>query len=215
MNQLLEAVGGITNYSSGNINNCCNNANISLKVTEGVSVSVGGICSSNGVDSTINGCYNTAKIEGYYEDGIMYVGGIMGNSSSSSGINRVINCYNIGKLSGESKTLRIGGIVGYLFSTVENCYNIAEIEGKATEELFLGMVVGRTFDSNAIVNNCYYKKIGTLTGIGNRNDTESMAQNEETMKSESFVQLLNQDAENIWKQDINNINNGYPILSWE
>ena len=35
------------------------------------------------------------------------------------------------------------------------------------------------------------------------------------MKSPDFVDLLNKDQEGSpWKQDTNNINNGYPILSW-
>ena len=36
------------------------------------------------------------------------------------------------------------------------------------------------------------------------------------MKSEEFVDLLNEGQnEKPWKQDTNNINDGYPILSWQ
>ena len=36
---------------------------------------------------------------------------------------------------------------------------------------------------------------------------------EEEMKSEDFVDLLNENAgENIWKKDIENVNDGYPIF---
>ena len=37
---------------------------------------------------------------------------------------------------------------------------------------------------------------------------------EEEMRQDSFVELLN-NGESNWKKDINNINNGYPILSFE
>ena len=41
-----------------------------------------------------------------------------------------------------------------------------------------------------------------------------MQKTEEEMKQDSFVELLN-NGESNWKKDVNNINNGYPILSWE
>ena len=42
------------------------------------------------------------------------------------------------------------------------------------------------------------------------------AKTETEMKSEEFVTLLNEGQDGTpWKQDTNNINNGFPILSWQ
>ena len=35
------------------------------------------------------------------------------------------------------------------------------------------------------------------------------------MKNRDFLQLLNKNTPNAYKEDVNNINNGYPILFWQ
>ena len=44
---------------------------------------------------------------------------------------------------------------------------------------------------------------------------KKMAKTESFMKSKEFIDILNQNGEGIWKEDVNNINNGYPILDWQ
>lgn len=159
-------------------------------------------------------CYNIGNIEGKNEIGILYIGGITGCDNNSSG-QIIENCYNTGKIIGNAQTLRIGGIIGYQFDTIESCYNIGNVEGIAVDELNIGMLVGRTYSSNAIINNAYYQKNdNNIKGIGTREDSENMLKTETEMKEENFVDLLNQ-TNNGWKKDTNNINKGYPILDWQ
>ena len=51
--------------------------------------------------------------------------------------------------------------------------------------------------------------------IGNKDNIEGMAKTEQEMKSSTFIDLLNTNLANAYKADTNNINNGYPILSWQ
>ena len=62
----------------------------------------------------------------------------------------------------------------------------------------------------------YYQKVDETLGVGiNTSIEESLMQKpEEEMKQDSFVELLN-NGESNWKKDVNNINNGYPILGWQ
>ena len=99
--------------------------------------------------------------------------------------------------------------------TVENSYNIGEISGEATENLYIGKVIGRKYNSSITINNCYYIKTNEITGIGNDSDIQDMSRTEEFMKTTEFVDLLNRGISGAWKEDINNINNGYPILNWQ
>ena len=41
-----------------------------------------------------------------------------------------------------------------------------------------------------------------------------MAKTEKEMKESNFINLLNK-TNNSWKKDMNNLNNGYPILNWQ
>ena len=56
-----------------------------------------------------------------------------------------------------------------------------------------------------------------MATVGDKiNITNSGSKTSEEMKSSAFVDLLNQGLETpVWIQDINNINNGYPILGFQ
>ena len=208
--------GGIASYSSGNIYNSSNTASIVLNTYDEESAGVGGICGSSGISSIISGCINSGNISGENNSYYMYIGGIAGTKDSDSNeIGKITDCYNSGKISGRAKRLSIGGIVGYTFMTVENSYNIGEISGEATENLYIGKVIGRKYNSSITINNCYYIKTNEITGIGNDSDIQDMSRTEEFMKTTEFVDLLNRGISGAWKEDINNINNGYPILNWQ
>lgn len=64
------------------------------------------------------------------------------------------------------------------------------------------------------IENCYFLNTSAknITDYGNTG-TNCKSMTEEEMKSEDFVDLLNENAgENIWKKDIENVNDGYPIF---
>ncbi len=114
---------------------------------------VGGIV-GGGINTTVQNCYNTAKITGEN-----YVGGLIGEADRGT----VKRCYNSGSISG---TDFIGGIAGTNLCTVENSYNTALIVG----ENYIGGIVGRNIivDYNfayGTVKNCY--NIGGVRGASN------------------------------------------------
>ena len=144
--------------------------------------------------------------------GFLYLGGIIGNDSSE-GITQ--NCYNTKKVKGSAKTLRIGGIIGDNLGKIENCYNVGNVEGTGIEELRIGMIIGRKNNTASFINSAYYlKNNSNITGIGASTDLENMAKTEKEMKESNFINLLNK-TNNSWKKDMNNLNNGYPILNWQ
>ena len=64
------------------------------------------------------------------------------------------------------------------------------------------------------IENCYFLSLSAknIADYGNTG-TNCKSMTEEEMKSEDFVDLLNENAgENIWKKDIENVNDGYPIF---
>ena len=206
-------IGGITGYCSGNIEKCGNIANIIGNMqTSDKTVYIGGICSNSGINAKINSCYNIGNITGKNPEGYMYLGGITGHNDSNTEIQ---NCYNGGKIVGNAQVTRVGGIIGNQSGAVENCYDIGNVEGTATKEVTVGMCIGRMYNTNVSINYIYYlKNENGITGLGIGEDLEGMAKSEKEMKESSFLDLLNKTS-NSWKSDDNNINNGYPILSWQ
>ena len=81
----------------------------------------------------------------------------------------------------------------------------------------IGGIVGSNNTSfSPSIQNCYFSNTSTnnVTGTGNTNNIiNCKSMTEEEMKSDDFIDLLNENAnEDIWKKDIENINNGYPIF---
>ena len=69
---------------------------------------------------------------------------------------------------------------------------------------------------DTIIKNCYYLTGTCEGGINGENiDGKAMKKTEEEMKTDDFVELLNENKESedvIWKKDTQNKNYGYPIL---
>ena len=129
-------------------------------------------------------------------------GGIVGDVVVSS---QVLNCYNTGKI----KCEKGGGIVGDLTrgSTIANCYNIGTIETNFME--YAGIISYTSSSKNTIRNNYYLENV--INGTSNDriiiDGIEAME--EENLKGLSSVLGV------AFKEDDNNINNGYPILQWQ
>ena len=214
----------------GNINNCVNYANISGGDT------TGGIVGSIVGQHTIYNCKNYGDIVG--------IGGIVGGSNGTNypqefdnyshkiincenfgtiksiGLNyaggmveylkgNILNCCNKGTITGEE---RAGGIVGSVDGSVENCYNIGDVNGDR-----VGGILNENSGSKigGIAINCY--SIGTVTGRNAGNIISS-----EDIKKDKIINCYTRDdnftAENLsdlFKDDVENINGGYPILYWE
>ena len=205
-------IGGITGYiSNATIKRCYNIANITGQST------VGGICGASVVatstDSNVIECYNVGNIESTSQNtnGNSNVGGILGLNYIS-----IVNCFNVGTVSGLYNN--IGGIVGLNRGTLENSYNRGNVSGSVD---YIGGVAGTNsefyssgHDTTYIgkIYNCYSLEGVTEKLIGNNN---SIMGDECSFKTNLELQNLYTTLGEGFKEDINNINNGYPILAWQ
>lgn len=207
-------VGGIAGFSNDSIVSCANNG-----VINGNSY-VGGIVGDlRDKGATIN-CYNTNTVAG-----TTFVGGIAGEN-----INIVSGCYNNGKISGTS---RIGGVAGSNKGTITNCYNASLISngdyagglvainigtisnsyntGRISAYATGGGVIGKNCGGK--ISNCYsLVDCVAKEATGDNGSVRSAA----AMKSAAAISQLNLSQGDLpWKHDSKNINQGYPILSWQ
>mgnify|MGYP005905997765 FL=1 len=225
-------VGGILGRnegSKGKIEKCYNTGNISCFYE--YSKTYGGIVGTGNIP--IDQCYNIGTIKSVSEN--TELGGIAGVANKS-----ITNSYNLGKLEVEgNRSLAVGGIVGRVSSSeasLENCYNVGEIkykenitssyiggicgEGSNIKNVYsIGKLENTLNDSmiGAIIGNIgqsaekiYYLKGVYSTALGSTN-TSVTAEEIETL--EKMKAKLNSNLATLegWKE----VNNGYPILSWQ
>lgn len=122
----------------------------------------------------------------------------------------ITKCYNTGDVS--SKKSYAGGISAYAYpdAKINNCYSI----GNITATAYLGGIVGyKTYKDNVVIN-CYYAKQNNLKGAGNTDLYDITCYDIDFFKTNEFIKMLNQFG-NIWKEDTENINKGYPIFIWQ
>ena len=175
--------------------NCYNKSNI-----EGTT-SVGGLVGVLNSNSKIINCYNSGNVKGT----TFNVGGVVGNSMSS----QIINCYNTGSI----EAIRPAGISGQSLqkSIIKNCYNIGnvtKIEGDTRVNYSHYGIVAVLHEEDKI-NNCYY-----LNGSVNKGNDIDECEGVINKTSEE-LKLLYSILGKSFRKDTNNINNGYPILSWQ
>lgn len=101
-------VGGIAGSNTTRASISCSFNNGSVESAADYS---GGIVGIN--KSTVDNCYNTAKVTG----GTTYVGGVAGYNFFGD----ITNSYNIGSISGSSS---VGGLVGEDYGDITNCYRL-------------------------------------------------------------------------------------------
>lgn len=185
--------GGIVGYASNNcsIVRCYNNAPVMEK--EQIKNNIGGIAGSI-YDSEIRESFNGKQ--GIVK-GISNVGGITG-IIVQKGVVR--ECYNMADITGSN--YNIGGMVGYNQGDIKNCYGAGKIEGTGN----LGGIVG--FYEKGNVENCYYlENIVDSTKI---TSLEGVKMNTISELKKGYTRLGNK-----FKEDINNNNEGFPILTWQ
>ena len=215
-------IGGIVGEVDGTatITNCYNTGSVS-----GTGDYVGGIVGM-AYNTTITNCYNTESVGGGWR-----VGGIVGDVD---GTTTIINCYNCSNwISGGEY---VGGIVGHSSGTVTvaNCYNLGETSsGRESDGGIVGVISSGSFG----IYNCYYLNTQSFSPIGmgsslsdsyfgvfDKNQTISLKRGVlpvELGSSLNLINLLNAWIEDKketygnlknWKQDENNVNNGYPVF---
>lgn len=184
----------IASMRKSKIINCYNKASI-----DGTT-SVGGVIGVVNINSEIINCYNSGSVSG-----TINVGGVVGNSMDS----KIMNCYNTGAVT----AIKPGGISGQSVqgSTINNCYNIGNItklEGNTyIDYSHYAIVAG--IDEKTEINNCYYLN-GSVNGGNDIDECEGVINN-----SSEELKLLATVLGDAFEEDLNNINNGYPILTWQ
>lgn len=202
-------VGGITGYLGENsaINNCYTTGDVEAQYH------VGGICGYTSVNTLISQCYNEGDIKaiGQNESGNSNVGGLVGLTESN-----IMNCYNTGAVTGLYEC--VGGLIGLNRGTLENSYNVGNVNGEIEKK---GSLVGNndefyyTEDDRTYIGKIYnsYSLENVTTDLCGVNN--SILGNECSFKTSLELQSLYVTLGNSFKEDKNNINNGYPILQWQ
>ena len=205
---------GNTSISSNNtvqrkILNCENNGDITANT------SAGGICGLKtiGTVAIISNSINRGAVSA-----TAYSGGIFGSvydNGTGEGKLEIEYCYNVGEVKHEESIIVSGGIIGYIDgkSTVKNSYSIGLIAN--------GTNCAGVAGSNAgTITRCYYLENSAtkLYGVnsGTIDSSLNSSKTEGQLKEDDMITTLNEGASTaVWKKDENNINNGYPILSWQ
>lgn len=234
-------VGGMTGQSLSTeniINQCSSNMKININSTNINSLSISGIGMSNetrncyytgeivvtgensgiknisgiGDAKSISNCYNIGNIKVYFDNenaDQLYVAGIM-----VGGENSIQNCYNLGEIECKNNKIYIAGIEANAQNgEINNCYSIGKLNAEGNT-ITLGALTGHT--RNQVITNSKWlagtadKAIGSESTNVTKNDIEQIS-NIEDMPT--LLSVIN--SENSFEEDTNNINNGYPILSWQ
>ena len=200
VNCTANATGGVVgwNCDKGIIENCKNEADTIVGYT-----ATGGISGSN--DGKILKCYNCKPItsNGIPSEEYSIVGGISGSCKGD-----ILNSYNTGAITSEYGD--VGGICGYSSetSTIMNCYNIGQVTSSSHLTGGIGGYLGGS------ISHCYY-----LTGTSDKAyyrvvSNETVLKLEQSfMTSNDFLNILNTNETNY--KITSNLNNSYPILTWQ
>ena len=130
----------------------------------------------------------------------------MGRISATS----ILNCYNSGKIISNKEAS--GGIVGSGHNTIiKECYHKGNISGKSEQKpnAFEGGIAGGSYSADNI-ELCKWHSDTIEYAVGSLGITDGYTIN---LEMPDIISIIND--ENTFKEDTNNINNGYPILNWE
>ena len=142
------------------------------------------------------------------------IGGIISYQGREAEIS---NIYNLGKITGNKdvKNLIIGGIIARVSPDIEinltYSYNTGKLETENNISKYFGSIVGDM--GKMKLNNCYYLKGTYDVGVGGSETVTGVSQLDSIDKFPNVLEVINGD--NAFKEDSNNINNGYPILEWQ
>ena len=179
---------------------------------------IGGIAGSTGNGKVLNS-YSEVDMEILGNNESVYEGLIVGSCNEGGTIK---NVYSKGAIypSNYGKT---GLSVGASNGNIENSYTLGKVNVNVDMARDIGIRSFGYGTGPGKVYNCYYlgssinevPKNGVTVWV-DRFSTPGEAKTEEDMKKPEFINSLNEEQEgNPWKQDTNNINDGYPILSWQ
>ena len=118
----------------------------------------------------------------------------------------IFNCVNYGNIFASMNT--VGGIIGYQGTTckknyvsIKNTYNVGNITGKTVGNIIGKIDNNKATETKTELENVYYTAEPSL-GKGNLTSGEATLKSQNEIKSQTFVDLLNQNiGENSdWKK---------------
>ena len=162
------------------------------------------------IESRYNSGEITCKI-GKNVGEVSRAGGILGFLVSGE----VTNVYNIGRLNILSNGTPVfaGGISGESRGEIECAYNTVYISNvNQSSNCYIGELFGTTINNASSSNVFYFNN----EPIGDNSTSSSVTTKvtSEQLKSDEILNLLNQNGA-VWKKDTSNINDGYPIFTWQ
>ena len=191
-------VGGIIGKTQTNamVQNCSFSGSVTGTKSDSSKNGVGGIVGRvNAGTLKVENCANYADVTGAGS----CIGGILGYSTNQFTIS---NSYNSGSISGKWYPSGISAFGTNSNSKIENCYNIGEIKNTNSGTYNAGIAA----NFKGAATNCYRTQPETESYASNKNGTSTLITTPDAL-------LTN--LGNAFVEDTDNINNGYPILSWQ
>lgn len=226
-NVIIES-GSITNTGTGSkytagvvgslaagsiVENCSNRATIS-----GRGNGVGGIVGSLAGASQVLGCANFGAVSSTANN----LGGVVGTSASTG---KVENCYNSGHVTfnGTVANSYVGGVVGMqLTSTstsVTGCYNRGTVSYNVANPTACGSFLGYASAGAGATNlkNNYFLTGSYAVGVGDDLSASQVVTTNTVGKTATELKALAPTLGAQWEADneLNPINEGYPVLKWQ
>ena len=203
-------IGGIAGMITGRIEKCMNTGKVS-----GVHA-IGGILGQSG-NTIVKECVNKGAVEAVSENlNGEQAGGIVGYLGWGDTAT-VDSCYNTGIINSLGEA---GGIVAEAngnngTAIINNSYNIGEIKQSSG---YTGGIIGKKNVSGILTlsNNYWLSTCGTKYGFARDESNGNTSSNvNATPKSSQELKNLTATLGASFKADTENINNGYPILTWQ
>ena len=225
---------GIVSQTYCGVEECFNEGNVNSTGSM-----VGGIVGRCGISNErIFKCFNKGKISGNTE-----VGGILGSCYAAKQLT-IEQCYNLGEIIANEANGTSAGISGSISSSTNtnilNCYNANKISGKNCR----GIVHAGAGNPRVISCYNFGSEIGgSKYGITNKNiaynsyhlntcgatDSNTTSVTIEELKQLTLtldklytideetraVTISETEIQNVWKEDTENKNEGYPIFKWQ
>lgn len=191
-------VGGIIGKTQDKVTvqNCSFSGSVTGTEIDNSRNGVGGIVGRvNAGTLKVENCANYANVTGAGS----CVGGILGYSTNQFTIS---NSYNSGSISGKWYPSGISAFGTNSKSKIENCYNIGEIKNTNSGTYNAG--IAASFKGAAA--NCYRTQPETESYASNKNGTSTLITTPDALLTNLGSAFV---------EDSDNINNGYPILSWQ
>lgn len=204
-------IGGINGEGDDIIISKCSNSGyvyLSDKGFYGVA-GISGRINANKRNSLVEESFNKGEIHSLADmDKGRQIAGIVGNASGNDKYQvQINNSYNSGYIHGMGG---ISGIINYgIYCKITNSYNIGKLVSEDNVDKNGGIITFTNVE-NELNNNYWLNSCGANYGIYSINSNEGA----ESKKEEEFKKLATHLSDK-YTDDINSLNNGYPILKWQ